>query len=163
MVTADGGPLLDVPPPKGVVRIGVAFQQFKSNTSVEQLFFVLGFYTYFGQVAEHISKVSNANKSESMKSSADKSENKLPSDTAVSLTMNNLQLNFLESLSASDVHMPLVQFGGGDLFLKVSHRTLGGAFAVMTNKNNDSLSCSVTDIEWSDSVPDDIDPIVSNI
>jgi hypothetical protein len=124
---------------------------------------VLGFYTYFGQVAERISKVSNANKSESMKSSADKSENKLPSDTAVSLTMNNLQLNFLESLSASDVHMPLVQFGGGDLFLKVSHRTLGGAFAVMTNKNNDSLSCSVTDIEWSDSVPDDIDPIVSNI
>ncbi|AQK46366.1 hypothetical protein ZEAMMB73_Zm00001d026359 [Zea mays] len=133
MVTADGGPLLDVPPPEGVVRIGVAFQQFKSNTSVEQLFFVLGFYTYFGQVAERISKVSNANKSESVKSSADKSENKLPSDTAVSLTMNNLQLNFLESLSASDVHMPLVQFGGGDLFLKVSHRTLGGAFAVTTN------------------------------
>lgn len=26
MVTADGGPLLDVPPPEGVVRIGVAFQ-----------------------------------------------------------------------------------------------------------------------------------------
>jgi hypothetical protein len=29
--------------------------------------------------------------------------------------------------------MPLVQFGEGDLFLKVSHRTLGGAFAVTTN------------------------------
>ncbi|EES12901.1 hypothetical protein BDA96_06G246600 [Sorghum bicolor] len=133
MVTADGSPLLDVPPPEGVVRIGVAFQLFTSNTSVEQLFFVLGFYTYFGQVAERISKVSKGNRSESVKSSADKPENKLPSDTAVSLTMNNLQLNFLESLSASDLHMPLVQFGGADLFLKVSHRTLGGAFAVTTN------------------------------
>ncbi|XP_066349525.1 uncharacterized protein [Miscanthus floridulus] len=133
MVTADGSPLLDVPPPEGVVRIGVAFQQFTSNTSVEQLFFVLGFYTYFGQVAERISKVSKGSRSESVKSSADKPENKLPSDTAVSLTMNNLQLNFLESLSASDLHIPLVQFGGADLFLKVSHRTLGGAFAVMTN------------------------------
>jgi len=133
MVTADGSPLLDVPPPEGVVRIGVAFQQFTSNTSVEQLFFVLGFYTYFGQVAERISKVSKGNKSGVIKSSADKFENKLPSDTAVSLTMNNLHLNFLESLSAHDIHMPLVQFGGEDLFLKVSHRTLGGAFAVTTN------------------------------
>ncbi|CAO2043828.1 unnamed protein product [Urochloa humidicola] len=133
MVTADGSPLLDVPPPEGVVRIGVAFQRFTSNTSVEQLFFVLGFYTYFGQVAERISKVSKGNKSGVSKSSSDKFENKLPSDTAVSLTMNNLQLNFLESLSAHDIHMPLVQFGGQDLFLKVSHRTLGGAFAVTTN------------------------------
>jgi hypothetical protein len=133
MVTADGSPLLDVPPPEGVVRIGVAFQQFTSNTSVEQLFFVLGFYTYFGQVAERISKVSKGNKSGVSKFSAEKFDNKLPSDTAVSLTMNNLQLNFLESLSAHDIHMPLVQFGGEDLFLKVSHRTLGGAFAVTTN------------------------------
>ncbi|WVZ87258.1 hypothetical protein U9M48_033927 [Paspalum notatum var. saurae] len=133
MVTADGSPLLDVPPPDGVVRIGVAFQQFTSNTSVEQLFFVLGFYTYFGQVAERISKVSEGNRSETSKSSARKSENKLPSDTAVSLAMNNLQLNFLESLPASGLYMPLVQFGGEDLFLKVSHRTLGGAFAVTTN------------------------------
>ncbi|KAL6651988.1 hypothetical protein ACP70R_010913 [Stipagrostis hirtigluma subsp. patula] len=133
MVTADGSPLLDVPPPEGVVRIGVAFQQFMSNTSVEQLFFVLGFYTYFGQVGERISKVSKGNTYGGSKLSAEKVENKLPSDTAVSLTMNNLQLNFLESLSASDVHMPLVQFGGEDLLLKVSHRTLGGAFAVTTN------------------------------
>ncbi|CAN6277009.1 unnamed protein product [Urochloa humidicola] len=133
MVTADGSPLLDVPPPEGVVRIGVAFEQFTSNTSVEQLFFVLGFYTYFGQVAERISKVSKGNRSGASKSLTDKFENKLPSDTAVSLTLNNLQLNFLESLSASDLHMPLVQFGGEDLFLKVSHRTLGGAFAVTTN------------------------------
>ncbi|KAL6844544.1 hypothetical protein ACP4OV_026217 [Aristida adscensionis] len=133
MVTADGSPLLDVPPPEGVVRIGVAFQQFTSNTSVEQLFFVLGFYTYFGQVGERISKVSKSNRSGATKPSAENFENKLPSDTAVSLTMNNLQLNFLESLSTSDLHLPLLQFGGEDLFLKVSHRTLGGAFAVTTN------------------------------
>ncbi|XP_015692239.1 uncharacterized protein LOC102699586 isoform X2 [Oryza brachyantha] len=132
MVTADGSPLLDVPPPEGVVRIGVAFQQFKSNTSVEQLFFVLGLYTYFGQVGERISKVSKGNRS-GAKASFDKLERKLPSDTAVSLTMNNLQLNFLESFSSNDLHLPLVQFGGDDLYLKVSHRTLGGAFAVTTN------------------------------
>ncbi|KAG8043594.1 hypothetical protein GUJ93_ZPchr0458g22720 [Zizania palustris] len=132
MVTADGSPLSDVPPPEGVVRIGVAFQQFTSNTSVEQLFFVLGLYTYFGQVGEQISKASKGNCS-GTNASADKLERKLPSDTAVSLTMNNLQLNFLESLSAIDLHLPLVQFGGDDLYLKVSHRTLGGAFAVTTN------------------------------
>uniref|UniRef100_A0A0D9W9W4 Uncharacterized protein n=1 Tax=Leersia perrieri TaxID=77586 RepID=A0A0D9W9W4_9ORYZ len=132
MVTADGSPLLTVPPPEGVVRIGVAFQQLTSNTSVEQLFFVLGLYTYFGQVGERISKVSKGNCS-GTKASADKLERKLPSDTAVSLTMNNLQLNFLESLPSSDLHLPLVQFGGEELYLKVSHRTLGGAFAVTTN------------------------------
>ncbi|GJN01667.1 hypothetical protein PR202_ga18948 [Eleusine coracana subsp. coracana] len=132
MVTSDGSPLLDLPPPEGVVRIGVAFQQFTSNTSVEQLFFVLGFYTYFGQIGERISKVSKGNRSGTSKPLADKIENKLPSDTAVSLTMNSLQLNFLESLSPINRHIPLVQFGGEDLFLKVSHRTLGGAFAVTT-------------------------------
>ncbi|BAF15875.1 uncharacterized protein [Oryza sativa Japonica Group] len=132
MVTADGSPLLIVPPPEGVVRIGVAFQQFTTNTSVEQLFFVLGLYTYFGQVGERISKVSKGNCS-ATKTSADKRERKLPSDTAVSLTMNSLQLNFLESLSSNDLQLPLVQFGGEDLYLKVSHRTLGGAFAVTTN------------------------------
>jgi hypothetical protein len=132
MVTADGSPLLDVPPPDGVVRIGVAFQQLTSNTSVEQLFFVLGFYAYFGLVGERISNVSKGNRSGTKKLSTDKIENKLPSDTAVSLTVNNLQLNFLESLSANDQHISLVQFGGEDLFLKVSHRTLGGAFVVTT-------------------------------
>lgn len=134
MVTADGSPLLDVPPPEGVVRIGVSFQQFTSNTSVEQLFFVLGLYSYFGQVGERISKVSKGNRSvKDSEPSADNVDKKLPSDTAVSLTMNSLQLNFLEHLSAGDLHMPLVQFGGEDLYLKVSHRTLGGAFAVTTN------------------------------
>lgn len=134
MVTADGSPLLDLPPPEGVVRIGVAFQQFTSNTSVEQLFFVLGLYSYFGQVGERISKVSKGNRSgKDSEPSVDNLEKKLPSDTAVSLTMNNIQLNFLEYLSAGDLHMPLVQFGGEDLYLKISHRTLGGAFAVTTN------------------------------
>ncbi|KAF7003874.1 hypothetical protein CFC21_019151 [Triticum aestivum] len=134
MVTADGSPLCDLPPPEGVVRIGVAFQQFISNTSVEQLFFVLGLYGYFGQVGERISKVSKGNKSgKDSEPSVDNLQKKLPSDTAVSLTMNSLQLNFLEHLSAGDIHMPLVQFGGEDLYLKVSHRTLGGAFAVTTN------------------------------
>ncbi|KAJ0974794.1 hypothetical protein J5N97_016759 [Dioscorea zingiberensis] len=57
MVTADGGPLLNVPPEEGVVRIGVACQQFSSNASVDQLFFVLDIYAYFGRVSEKIRNV----------------------------------------------------------------------------------------------------------
>ncbi|GKV42012.1 hypothetical protein SLEP1_g49473 [Rubroshorea leprosula] len=56
---------------------------------------------------------------------------KVPSDTAVSLTVNDLQLRFLESSSSFNIHeMPLVQFIGRDLFIKVTHRALGGAIAV---------------------------------
>ncbi|XP_065043818.1 uncharacterized protein LOC135584378 isoform X1 [Musa acuminata AAA Group] len=133
MATADGGPLIEVPPPEGVVRIGVFCQHYISNASVEQLFFVLDLYAYFGGVSEKIRKASKGNKQRSGDYFGDKMMKKMPSDTAVSLTINNLRLKFLES-SSIDIHgMPLVQFDGQDLFLKVSHRTLGGAFAVSTS------------------------------
>lgn len=132
MVTADGGPLVVVPPPEGIVRIGVACQEYSSNTSVEQLFFVLSLYAYFGQVSEKISQLSKV--SGKMSGSMDnKLIEKIPSDTAVSLAVNSLQLSFLEPSSFNIQGMPLVQFGGDDLFVKVSHRTLGGAFAVSTS------------------------------
>lgn len=134
MVTADGNPLLDVPPPEGIVRIGVACQQFSSNASVEQLFFVLDIYDYFGRVTEKIRKAgkSKTNRHKIKESIGQKLMKKIPSDTAVSLSVNKLHLRFLESSSTIGQEVPLVHFAGGDLFLKVSHRTLGGAFAVST-------------------------------
>ncbi|KAG5398080.1 hypothetical protein IGI04_019894 [Brassica rapa subsp. trilocularis] len=48
MVSADGKPLITIPPHGGIVRIGVA---------LEQLFFVLDLYSYFGKVSEKISIV----------------------------------------------------------------------------------------------------------
>ncbi|GLT72538.1 hypothetical protein SLA2020_444640 [Shorea laevis] len=133
MVSADGNPLRIVPPPGGVVRVGVACHQYLSNTSVEQLFFVLDLCTYFGKVSEKIaivgkSKRPKMDKNDSLSQSL---MDKVPSDTAVSLTVNDLQLRFLESSSSLNIHeMPLVQFIGRDLFIKVTHRTLGGAIAV---------------------------------
>ncbi|KAM7260558.1 hypothetical protein ACFE04_011231 [Oxalis oulophora] len=131
MATADGNPLTDVPPPGGIVRVGIACKQYLSNASVEQLFFVLDLYAYFGQVSEKISIVKE-NSSRSKKgneSVCGTLMDKVPSDTAVSIAVNDLQLRFLES-SESNQGVPLVQFNGDDLFIKVSHRTLGGAVAV---------------------------------
>ncbi|XP_050216708.1 uncharacterized protein LOC126667701 [Mercurialis annua] len=134
MVTADGGPLTIVPPPGGVVRVGVACQQYLSNTSVEQLFFVLDLYAYFGKVGEKIASVGKNKRLRSRsESSVGRLMDKVPCDTAVSLAINGLQLRFLES-STSDIEgMPLVQFIGNDLFIKVAHRTLGGAVAVSSS------------------------------
>ncbi|KAK7342552.1 hypothetical protein VNO80_25507 [Phaseolus coccineus] len=132
MATADGSPLLKVPPPGGIVRVGVACEQYLSNTSVEQLFFVLDLYAYFGSVSE---KLAIAGKNKQLKDVRNISLSgnlieKIPSDTSASLTINNLQLQFLESSSVNSEGMPLVQFVGDDLFVSATHRTLGGAIAV---------------------------------
>ncbi|XP_073008978.1 uncharacterized protein [Typha latifolia] len=146
MATADGSPLLDVPPPEGVVRIGVACQQYLSYTSVEQLFFVLDLYGYFGRVGEQITKVGKKKMQiTDGKSMGKKLMKKIPSDTAVSLYVNVLQLNFLESSWVDIQGIPLVQFVGEDLFLRVSHRTLGGAFAVSTNLHWETVSVNCLD------------------
>ncbi|XP_048235753.1 uncharacterized protein LOC8280713 isoform X2 [Ricinus communis] len=132
MVTADGGPLTIVPPPGGVVRVGVACQQYLSNTSVDQLFFVLDLYAYFGRVGEKIASVGKNKRTESRNESSDDGRlmDKVPCDTAVSLAVKGLQLRFLESSTINIEGMPLVQFIGNGLFIKVAHRTLGGAIAV---------------------------------
>ncbi|XP_078432966.1 amino-terminal region of chorein isoform X2 [Wolffia australiana] len=136
MVTPDGSPLVHVPPPGGIVRIGVACQQYLSNASVDQLFFILDLYTYFGDVSERIMKISKSRKQRSKsESSLEKLLEKVPSDTAVSLVVSDLQLKFLDTSSIDFQGEPLVKFTGEDLFIKVSHRTLGGAFAVSTNLN----------------------------
>ncbi|KAJ0974760.1 hypothetical protein J5N97_016725 [Dioscorea zingiberensis] len=149
MVTADGGPLLNVPPPEGVVRIGVACQQFSSNASVDQLFFVLDIYAYFGRVSEKIRKVgkNKTNRHKIKEPIGEKLMKKIPSDTAVSLAVNKLHLRFLESSSTIGQEMPLVHFAGDELFLKVSHLTLGGAFAVSTTLHWENIHISCVDGE----------------
>ncbi|KAH0836921.1 hypothetical protein HID58_092448, partial [Brassica napus] len=89
MVSADGKPLITISPLGGIVRIGVACEQYISNASVEQLFFVLDLYSYFGK------------------------------HTAVKLALKDLQLKFLESSFTSSQDTPLVQFFGKDLVLKL--------------------------------------------
>ncbi|KAJ0974793.1 hypothetical protein J5N97_016758 [Dioscorea zingiberensis] len=149
MVTADGGPLLNVPPPEGVVRIGVACQQFSSNASVDQLFFVLDIYAYFGRVSEKIRNVgkNKTNRHKIKEPIGEKLMKKIPSDTAVSLAVNKLHLRFLESSSTIGQEMPLVHFAGDELFLKVSHLTLGGAFAVSTTLHWENIHISCVDGE----------------
>ncbi|CAK7338352.1 unnamed protein product [Dovyalis caffra] len=135
MISADGSPLTNVPPPGGIVRVGVACQQYLSNTSVEQLFFVLDLYAYFGRVSEKIASVGKDKRPKITRneSSHVRLLDKVPCDTAVSLAVKELRLQFLDS-SASDIEgMPLVQFIGEDLYIKVAHRTLGGAIAISSS------------------------------
>ncbi|POO00472.1 UHRF1-binding protein 1-like [Trema orientale] len=149
MVTADGSPLTNVPPPGGIVRIGVACEQYLSNTSVEQLFFVLDLYAYFGRVSEKIVLIGkNARQKKSSKrSSHGRLMDKVPSDTGVSLVVQNLQLRFLESCSMDIQEMPLVQFVGNDVFIKVTHRTLGGAIAVSSTLRWDNVEVDCVETE----------------
>ncbi|KAA8526938.1 hypothetical protein F0562_008833 [Nyssa sinensis] len=149
MATADGSSLINVPPPGGVVRVGVACQQYFSNTSVEQLFFVLELYAYFGRITEKIAiagKNSRPNKKQN-ESSGGRLIEKVPSDTAISLAVMHLQLRFLESSSIVIQGMPLVQFIGDDLFIKVSHRTLGGAIAISSSIRWESVQVDCADTE----------------
>lgn len=149
MVSADGSPLTIVPPPGGIVRIGVACQQYLSNTSVEQLFFVLDVYAHFGRVSEKIAQVgkTKSTKKSSNESLGVKLMENAPSDTAVSLVVKDLQLRFLEPSSTSIQGMPLVQFVGEDMFIKVTHRTLGGAIAVSSTIRWESVEVDCVDTE----------------
>lgn len=147
MATADGSPLITLPPPGGIVRIGVACQQYVSNTSVDQLFFVLDLYAYFGRVSEEISKVGKSKTKSNRESLGGSLMEKAPSDTAVSLAVSYLQLKFMESSSFNIQGMPLVQFLGEDLFVQVSHRTLGGAVAVSSGLCWQSVQVDCVDAE----------------
>ncbi|EOA33082.1 hypothetical protein CARUB_v10016419mg [Capsella rubella] len=148
MVSADGKPLITIPPPGGIVRIGVACEQYISRASVEQLFFVLDLYSYFGKVSEKISIVKESKRQNTVSLTGGLLEN-VPSDTAIKLALKDLQLKFLESSFTSTQDMPLVQFLGKDLSVKVTHRTLGGAIAVSSNIywENIEVDCVDTDIQ----------------
>lgn len=149
MVTADGSPLTNVPPPGGIVRIGVACEKYLSNTSAEQLFFVLDLYAYFGRVSEKIVLVGKNTRPKKITDDSFEGKliDKVPNDTAVSLAVNDLQLRFLESSSMNIEGVPLVQFVGHDLFVRVTHRTLGGAIAVSSTILWDSVEVDCVDTE----------------
>lgn len=150
MVTADGSPLIEIPPPGGVVRVGVACEQYLSNTSVEQLFFVLDLYTHFGTVGEKMALVGKNKQKKVVKRELSNGNliEKVPGDTAVSLVVKDLKLTFLESSSMDIQGMPLVQFVGEDLFMEVTHRTLGGAMAISSTLKWDrvQVECAETEI-----------------
>ncbi|CAI9088507.1 OLC1v1022843C1 [Oldenlandia corymbosa var. corymbosa] len=147
MATVDGKPLTHIPPPGGIVRVGVACDQFLSNTSVEQLFFVLELYTYFGQVSE---KISIVGKRKQILEVRDESLgvaliDKVPGDTAVSISLKSLQLRFLETVCTDSGRLPLVQFVGEDLYVKVNHRTLGGAMMISSIVQWESVEVDCAD------------------
>lgn len=149
MATPDGSPLVCIPPPGGIVRVGMACEQYLSNASVEQLFFVLDLYAYFGEVGEKIMRVGKNSTSAIHKSESwsDNIMSKVPSDAAVSFAVKHLQLRFLED-SCKDIQgNPLVQFIGNDLFTKVGHRTLGGAIAISSTMRWDSVEVDCVDAE----------------
>ncbi|XP_068669040.1 uncharacterized protein [Aristolochia californica] len=145
VATSDGSPLTTVPPPGGLVRIGVSCQQFLSNASIEQIFFVLDFYAYFGRVSEEIARIGKSSKRKSREPNKGSLMEKVPSDTAVSLAINELCLKFLESSHVDFQGMPLVQFGGDDLFVKFTHRTLGGAIAISSTLHWESVRVDCVD------------------
>ncbi|KAK6946843.1 Vacuolar protein sorting-associated protein 13-like, N-terminal domain [Dillenia turbinata] len=151
MATADGTPLTDIPPPGGIVRVGFACQEYLSNTSVEQLFFVLDLYAYFGTVGENI--VTIGKKSRRKKRQEDSTGEtwvaKAPSDTAGCLAVKDLQLRFLDSSHSSiDIQgLPLVEFVGKELCTKVAHKTLGGAVVVSSTVRWDSVEVGCVDVE----------------
>ncbi|XP_062170745.1 uncharacterized protein LOC133876478 isoform X2 [Alnus glutinosa] len=149
MGTADGSPLADVPPPGGIVRVGVSCQQYLSNTSVEQLFFILDLYAFFGRVSDKIALVGKNNRPKigRNKSFGGRLMDKVPSDTAVSLAVKDLQLRFLESSAMNVQGMPLVQFLGDNLFIRVTHRTLGGAIAISSTLRWESVQVDCVDTE----------------
>lgn len=149
MATLDGSLLVHVPPPGGIVRVGIACKQYCSNTSVEQLFFVLDLYAYFGKVSEKIALVGKSSKLTIQRTQSWNGEliSKAPSDTAVSFTIKDLQLRFLENSCKTTQGKPLVQFMGEDLFIKVGHRTLGGAIAISSNIRWETVELDCLDVE----------------
>ncbi|XP_010545568.1 PREDICTED: uncharacterized protein LOC104817894 [Tarenaya hassleriana] len=164
MVSADGKALQIIPPPGGIVRVGVACEQYISNASVEQLFFVLDLYAYFGKVGEKISVVKESKRQNRTVSLTGGLMEKVPSDTAVILALNDLQLRFLESSFTSIQEMPLVQFLGKGLSMKVAHRTLGGAIAVSSNLywENVEVDCVETEGKHADGNGSINSPVSSN-
>ncbi|MED6159538.1 hypothetical protein PIB30_043179 [Stylosanthes scabra] len=149
MATADGSPLLKVPPPGGIIRVGVACEKFLSNSSVEQLFFILDLYAYFGRVSEKIAvagKMKNFEDTKNKSSSA-KLMDITPTDSAVSLAVKDLQLRFLESSPLNVDGMPLVQFVGDDLFISATHRTFGGVIVISSTSRWDSVEIDCVEAE----------------
>ncbi|XP_021758795.1 uncharacterized protein LOC110723732 isoform X3 [Chenopodium quinoa] len=149
MATLDGSVLVQVPPPGGIARFGIACKQYCSNASVEQLFFILDLYAYFGKVSERIALVGKSNKSAIQRTESwnDELISKAPSDTAMSFAIKDLQLKFLEDSCKTTQGKTLVQFIGEDLIVKVGHRTLGGVIAISSTIHWETVEVDCLDVE----------------
>ncbi|BBN03845.1 hypothetical protein MPTK1_3g00020 [Marchantia polymorpha subsp. ruderalis] len=144
MVTGDGKPLISVPPPGGIVRLGVSCKSYTCNASSEQLLFVLKMYGYMMDVSQTLVRVSKG--LETVHSSAgvhSKTSSRqiakhhsfariAPDDSAVIIRLVNLELKLLESVPGQVAveGPPLVQIFIRGICLKATHRTLGGAAAI---------------------------------
>ncbi|KAI4390105.1 hypothetical protein MLD38_002253 [Melastoma candidum] len=164
MFTSDGKPIKEVPPPGGIVRIGVSFQQYLSNTSLEQLFFVLDFYAYVGKVVDKIALAGKKGRSKTDQdvATAGRLLDKVPSDTAASLRVSYLQLRFLESSPLVTAIIPLAQFIGEDFSMKVLHRTLGGAMVVSSNLRWERVQIDCVDTRTNIELKNDLGLSVDN-
>ncbi|XP_024515428.1 uncharacterized protein LOC112340731 [Selaginella moellendorffii] len=149
MVTPDGLPLLKVPPPGGIVRLGISWNHFISNSSVEQLLFVLEMYSYLGKVGQALMKTDGGVQDLSKSKSFGGLIEAAPSDSAVTLGLDYLEIKFLESGSSeqSVEGFPLVKFIGSGIRFKVTHRTLGGAIAVSSTLCWQSVRVECVDTE----------------
>ncbi|KAG0586203.1 hypothetical protein KC19_2G072000 [Ceratodon purpureus] len=146
MATADGGPLIDVPPPGGIVRLGIACKKYVSNTSSEQFLFVLKMYSYLGIVSDMLlrelkpvtqkktsrtSSFKDLKRAESIQDIADI----VPSDMAVYLSLKALELKLLESVPGeiATEGPPLVQISSRDIDFTATHQTLSAAAMISSN------------------------------
>ncbi|CAM6117474.1 unnamed protein product [Calypogeia fissa] len=160
MVTADGKALVTVPPPGGIVRLGVSCKSYTSNTSSEQLLFVLRMYGYMGEVSRTLVRVSKGLESgdpgATSKKVGDPGTNLkrasslgrlakiAPDDSAVILKVGVLELKLLESVpdQVAVEGPPMVQISSRGISLKATHRMLGGA-AVLSS----AMSCQDIRVE----------------
>nr|GEV74475.1 hypothetical protein [Tanacetum cinerariifolium] len=161
MITSDGSPLKTIPPPEGVVRVGVSCDQYMSNTSVEQLFFVLDLYAYIDNVNDRMAKVGK-NKHMPITNNGSSNE-KVPADTGISLVLENLKLTLLESSSLDIQGTPLVQFIGDDLSMQVTHRTLGAAMAISSTLRWDGVQVDCAEASTSLAPASDVVPSVPEL
>eukprot|EP00850_Spirogloea_muscicola_P005400 SM000024S07862 [mRNA] locus=s24:978272:985570:+ [translate_table: standard] len=147
MVTADGSPLALLPPPGGVVRLGVYCKQYVSNTSQAQLAFVLRMYSYLVRVSRTLVKVGKGKEQvldpkmglQSLEKRRHKNVTRsnsaltelvalAPGDSSFLFKLDMLEFKLLDGEKNQ-----LARFLGGGLSTTVTHRSLGGAAAVTSS------------------------------
>eukprot|EP00850_Spirogloea_muscicola_P019215 SM000186S04133 [mRNA] locus=s186:152262:159568:+ [translate_table: standard] len=147
MVTADGSPLVLLPPPGGVVRLGIYCKHYVSNTSKAQLAFVLRMYSYLGRVSRTLVKVGKGKEQvldpkmglqsleERRHKNVTRSDSSLtelvalaPGDSSFLFKLDMLEFKLLDGAKNQ-----LARFLGGGLSTTVTHRSFGGAAAVTSS------------------------------
>lgn len=148
MASQDGSVLVAIPPPGGIVRVGVSCRNYISNTSSEQLLFILKMYAYMIKASETLvggSKASNVSRETDARGSAEGKLEKIdsinmlskyaPADTAITLVLDAVELKLLESIPGEvTVEGPLlVRIISGGIRLAVGHRVFGGAAEISSS------------------------------